>query len=105
MMPAWARPGEGGRTLLLTLHVQPNARSTGPAGRHGDALRFRVAAPALDNRANETLIDYLRHVLDMPRNRLRLKLGATSRRKVVEIDSPSPAAVALVRAWDEPQDS
>jgi len=100
MYPPWARPGEGGKTLVLTLHVQPNARVTGPAGRHGDALRFRVAAPALDNRANETLIDYLRHVLNIPRTRLRLKLGATSRRKVVEIDAPDAATVALVCGWD-----
>ena len=33
---------------LLTIHVQPKASRTEYAGEHGDALKFRVAAPRVE---------------------------------------------------------
>ena len=38
-------------TLVLSVHAQPGAKRTEVAGPHGDALRIRVAAPALEDRA------------------------------------------------------
>lgn len=99
-LPAWARSGEGGRTVVLTLHVQPGASLSGPAGRHGDALRLRISAPAADNKANEALIDYLRRALGVSRAAVRIAQGAHARRKVVEIEAGADAVAARLRAWD-----
>lgn len=35
----------------LVVHVQPRARATAVAGRHGDAIRIRLAAPPVDGAA------------------------------------------------------
>jgi hypothetical protein len=90
-----------GRAIVLTLHVQPNARVSGPAGRHGEALKLRIAAPAAENRANEALLDYLRRELALPRSRLRIVHGAASRDKVVELAAAGADTAARLRAWDE----
>jgi uncharacterized protein (TIGR00251 family) len=85
---------------MLTLHVQPGASASGPAGRHGDALKLRISAPPADNKANEALIDYLRGALRLPRTAVRIAHGAHSRHKVVEIDARPHAVVAQLCAWD-----
>lgn len=84
----WYRFDPERRRLTLTIHVQPNARRTEPAGRHGDALKIRIAAPAVDNQANAELIDFLHQWFKLPKISIAIKHGARGRRKVVEIDSP-----------------
>lgn len=54
-------------------------------GLHGDALKIRIAAPAVDNKANAALIEFLSDVLDVPKSSLLIRHGATGRRKVVEV--------------------
>ena len=73
--------------MTLTLHVQPNAKQTGIAVLHGDALKIRLSAPAIDGRANKQLIDYMASILDIPASRFRLLQGEHGRRKVLEICS------------------
>lgn len=99
-LPPWARPAADGQTVALTLHIQPGASKNGPAGRHGDALKLRISAPAADNKANEALIDYLRSALGLPRTAVRIAHGAHSRHKVVEVDARPETLAALLCAWD-----
>jgi uncharacterized protein (TIGR00251 family) len=93
MAAAWFRCHADDACLTLRIHAQPNARSTGAAGLHGDALKIRVAAPAADDRANAALLAWLADALAVPRSTLRLKSGKTARRKVVEI---RPAGAQLI---------
>jgi uncharacterized protein (TIGR00251 family) len=102
-LPQWVKRDEGGRSLLLNVHVQPGARVSGPAGRHGDALKVRIAAPANGNRANEALIELLRGALRLPRSAVRITHGARSRRKLVAIDACDDALATRLRAWDTEQ--
>ena len=81
----WCRYDAAARRLSLTLHVQPNARRSEIAGLHGDALKVRIAAPAVDNKANAELIEFLGKTLEVSRSAIAIRRGATSRRKVVEI--------------------
>lgn len=77
--------------VQLTLHVQPGARETAVAGRHGDAIKVRLAAPPVDGRANEALLAFVAERSGVPRRAAVLVRGASSRSKVVEVQGLSPA--------------
>lgn len=70
---------------MLAVHAQPGAKKTEVAGRHGDALKIRLAAPPVDGKANDTLLAYLSDCLGVPRAAIRLISGETSRQKRVLI--------------------
>jgi hypothetical protein len=81
-------------TARVVIHVQPRARATAVAGRHGDALRVRLAAPPVDGAANEELVRFVAERLALPRRCVRIVAGLTSRRKVVEVEGLSAAEAA-----------
>ncbi len=87
----WFRYDPNRLRLTLTVYVQPNARSTEVVGFHGGALKLRVAAPAVENKANAALIDFLHQWFKLPANHIKIKLGARGRQKVVMIDQPDAA--------------
>jgi uncharacterized protein (TIGR00251 family) len=93
MSDGWHRYQAGTARLTLQIHAQPNAKTTGAAGLHGDALKVRIAAPAVDDKANAMLLAWLAAALQLPRNALKIRSGASSRRKVIEIQ-PADAAIA-----------
>lgn len=70
---------------VLHVHVQPNARSSAVVGPHGDALKIRVAAPPVGNKANTALLDFLCDQLGLQPTRVSIRHGARGRRKRVEI--------------------
>jgi uncharacterized protein (TIGR00251 family) len=69
--------------------VQPRAKRTAVAGRYGDAIRIRLAAPPVDGAANEELVRFLAETLGVARRAVRITAGLTSRRKQVAIDGMS----------------
>lgn len=91
-LPPWLRAGEGG--VVLSLHVQPGARKTEVAGRYGDALKIRLAAPPVDGKANEALIGFLAASLDVPRKSVTLLSGASARTKRLRVSGVEAAGVA-----------
>lgn len=92
-MNDWFRvAGDGG--ITLTLHIQPGAKKTEFAGRHGDALKIRLAAPPVDGKANEALVRFVAETLKLPKSAVSLKSGHTSRRKVLEVQGATAEAVA-----------
>jgi uncharacterized protein (TIGR00251 family) len=70
----------------LRLRVVPGARRSGVVGRHGEAWKVRVSAPAEDGRANDAVLALLAETLCLPRRDLELTAGFTSRDKVVALD-------------------
>ncbi|HWP38872.1 MAG TPA: DUF167 domain-containing protein [Gemmatimonadales bacterium] len=68
---------------ILLVHVQPNARRTEVVGRHGDALKVRIAAPPVGGAANEELIRLLADRLGLSRSAITITRGAAGRRKRV----------------------
>jgi uncharacterized protein (TIGR00251 family) len=72
--------------VILELHVQPGASRSEFAGRHGERIKVRIAAPAVDDKANAALIDFLAAHYDVPKRSVRILSGLKSRRKRVEIE-------------------
>jgi len=56
---------------------------------HDGRVRIRIAAPAVDNAANLALVEFLAAHCGVPRRQVRIIGGATSRRKLVEIEGVS----------------
>jgi uncharacterized protein (TIGR00251 family) len=84
---------------LLGLAVIPNARRTEAVGLHDGCLRVRLAAPALNGRANAALVAWLSAQLGLPKRGVVLLQGTSGRRKRVRLDCPE----AIVVAWLERQ--
>jgi uncharacterized protein len=76
--------------LILELHVQPGASRSEFAGKHGERIKVRLAARAVDGKANEALIDFLAKHYRVPRRSVRIESGLKSRQKRVVIDGPLP---------------
>jgi uncharacterized protein len=72
--------------VILELHVQPGAKRSEFAGRHGERLKVRLAAPAVENRANDALIDFLAAHYGVPKRSVRIASGLRSRAKRVVIE-------------------
>ncbi|TMH29756.1 MAG: YggU family protein [Betaproteobacteria bacterium] len=75
-------------TITLQVHAQPGAKRTEVVGVHGNALKIRLAAPAVEGRANDALIVFLAASFDVPRRNVTLIRGEAGRRKTVRIVSP-----------------
>jgi uncharacterized protein (TIGR00251 family) len=79
-----------GDRLTLNLHVQPGARTTAWAGRHGDALKLRIAARAVDGLANQACVAFLAESTGVSRAAVALVHGEKSRSKLFRIDGVAP---------------
>ena len=51
----------------------------------GGALKVRLRAPAVEDRANEALMGFLAQLLKTPRSAVRIQSGERSRTKRIEI--------------------
>jgi uncharacterized protein (TIGR00251 family) len=72
--------------VILELHVQPGASRSEFAGRHGERIKIRLAARAVDGKANQALIEFLAEHFKVPKSRVRIAAGLKSRQKRVIID-------------------
>jgi uncharacterized protein (TIGR00251 family) len=70
----------------LTVKVHPRARRSALSGRLGDAWKLALAAPPVDGKANDECVRFLAEFAGVPRSRVRIVVGLTSRLKVVEIE-------------------
>ena len=71
--------------VVLRLHVLPGAGRTAVVGRHGDALKVRVAAPPERGRANDACVALVADTLAVPPAQVELVSGPSSRAKRVRI--------------------
>jgi uncharacterized protein (TIGR00251 family) len=94
MTALWRREEPG--AIVLSLHVQPDAKRTGIAGLHDNALRIRIAAPPVEGKANVELRRFLADAFGVPLRNVTLVRGEMSRQKMVRIEAPS---LRPDRAW------
>ena len=83
--------------MIVSVRVQPRASKDEIAGAMGGALKIRLRAPAVEDRANEALCEYLADLLKTPKAAVRILSGHHSRSKRVEVSGVTEQQVlALV---------
>ena len=84
--------------VTFTVRVQPRASRDEVSGVVEGALKIRLRAPAVENRANEALREFLAVLLKRPKSAVRILSGERNRLKRVEILGVTAAEIeALVR--------
>jgi hypothetical protein len=71
--------------LVVAVQVQPRASRDEVVGEMDGALKVRLQAPAVENRANDALCEYLAALLKTPKSAVRILSGGRSRVKRIEI--------------------
>ncbi len=68
--------------IILSVRVQPRAGKNQVVGRMGDALKLKLKAPPVDDKANEAACVFLAEYFRIPRSAVELRKGQHSRAKV-----------------------
>ncbi len=85
-LPAWISiDGDSADSFIIALHCQPGAKKTEVQGEHDGRLKLRLAAPPVEGKANEALIQWLSKTLDIRRANIELLAGDLSRLKRVRV--------------------
>jgi len=86
--------------MLLYVKVKPNQRSDkvekleNAPGYVRAYWQIRLKAPAVDGKANEHLVAYLSEILELPKSKIVLKKGQTSRIKCLEISMEEQVVIS-----------
>jgi uncharacterized protein (TIGR00251 family) len=72
------------------VRLQPRARKDEVVGERGSAVVIRVTAPPVDGKANAALCAFLAKRAGVPRSRVSVVRGLTSRDKVVRVEGVEP---------------
>jgi uncharacterized protein (TIGR00251 family) len=71
--------------VVVAVRVQPRASKDEIAGEMAGTLKIRLQAPALEDRANEALVEFLARLLKTPKSAVRILSGERSRTKRIAI--------------------
>jgi uncharacterized protein len=77
----------------IRVHVIPNAKIDKVVGEHGNAIKVKLRAPAVEGKANAALRRFLAEKLSIPQRAIILERGERSRDKVIHIDGLSEEEV------------
>lgn len=72
--------------IELDIRVVPRAKKSALGGVRDGALLIRLAAPPVDNAANDALVAFLSERLLVSRRAIRILSGERARRKRVAVD-------------------
>jgi uncharacterized protein (TIGR00251 family) len=87
----------------LDVRVIPRAKETRIVGEREGALLVRVAAPPVEDAANNRLVDYFARLTDRPRSAIRIVSGSRERRKRLAIDGLSVDSVRKLIGGPHPR--
>lgn len=79
--------------IVLSIHAQPGAKKDKVVGEYNNRLKIALAAPPVDGKANNHLIRFLSKKIGVPRSKISLLSGETSREKRLLISDIQPEAV------------
>jgi uncharacterized protein len=73
------------KTIRLEVYIQPNAGRSQVSSFSAGVLKVRIAAPPIEGKANQKLIEFLSEVLDIAKSNLIIIRGQTGKHKLIEI--------------------
>lgn len=76
---------EEAKSVQLKIRLQPRAKENRIVGWYGDALKVRLTAPPVDQKANQALIIFLAETFGVSQSDVVLVAGETNRTKQVRI--------------------
>jgi len=83
-------------SVSFAVRVQPRASKNEVAGVMDGALKIRLQAPAVEDRANQALCAFLAELLKRPKSAVRLLSGERGRTKRVEIVGVTTQEIAAL---------
>src|SRR3977135_132147 len=86
--------------VIFFARVQPRASKDEVAGELGGALKVRLRAPAVEDRANEALVEFLAQLLKRPKSAVRILSGERNRTKRMEIRSVTRQQILALLVQD-----
>jgi len=81
--PLYIRATKNG--FIVEVLVAPRAKRSHLVGLHGGYPKIALAAPPIEGRANEALVEFLAKLLKIPRRNIGIVRGGASKRKALEI--------------------
>ena len=87
-------------SVILQVRVQPRATKDEIAGVLAGALKIRLQAPALEDRANAALCEFLASFFKTPKSAVRVLSGQRTRIKSVEIRGVTQQQVLSLLTYD-----
>lgn len=96
MLPPWARYLPQEDVWILQVQIQPGARFTAVAGEFGDRLKLKIAAPAVDNKANIALTRFIAVLAGISANKVAIERGDHARQKTLRVAGAGPHFLSLL---------
>lgn len=93
-LPIWLKSNDKG--TLISIYVQPGASKNEVSGEHDQRLKIKIKAPPRDGEANEGLIEFLSDLLGVPKKRIFLIQGESSRQKTVLVELPVDKIISVL---------
>ncbi len=76
--------------MIIEIKVKPNSRKPRVEEADGGKLTVHLKSPPVEGKANEELIAVLAERYGVPKSRVRIRSGLSSRTKRVEIEGREP---------------
>lgn len=73
---------------ILTVHIEisPNA-SKNEIVPFNDSAKIKITAQPIENKANKALIEFLSKYFSVPKSKIKITKGFTSKNKTIEFDN------------------
>jgi uncharacterized protein (TIGR00251 family) len=92
---SWIKDHPKGSVLFI--HVQPGASETKVVGLHGERLKVKLKGEPREGEANRCLIEFFSELLSLPKSKIELLSGESSRQKTVFVEREREVITSLLK--------
>lgn len=71
--------------MLMSVKIIPNAKQTEVVGWDGRNLKIRIAAPAIEGKANKELTRFVAELCDCSQSEVEILKGQTAKLKLLDV--------------------